>query len=88
MHPYLFPTGVNGAPSFLPGGNPTLECKTYWMDIRRALLREPVDRIGFGGYLHLVENHPDFIEYITALGQRVPPAPQPARERRAVHGRP
>ena len=69
MHPYLFPTGVNGAPSFLPGGNPTLECKTYWIDIRRALLREPVDRIGFGGYLHLVKNHPDFIEYITALGQ-------------------
>jgi beta-D-galactosyl-(1->4)-L-rhamnose phosphorylase len=68
MHPYLFPTGVNGAPSFLPGGTPTLECKTYWMDIRRALLREPVDRIGFGGYLHLVENHPDFVEFITALG--------------------
>jgi beta-D-galactosyl-(1->4)-L-rhamnose phosphorylase len=68
MHPYLFPTGVNGAPSFLPGGNPTLECKTYWIDIRRALLREPVDRIGFGGYLHLVKNHPDFIEYITRLG--------------------
>jgi len=68
MHPYLFPTGVNGAPSFLPGGNPTLECKTYWLDIRRALLRKPVDRIGFGGYLHLVENHPDFIDYIEQLG--------------------
>jgi len=67
MHPYLFPTGVNGAPSFLEGGNPTLECKTYWLDIRRALLREGVDRIGFGGYLHLVENHPDFIEYIKHL---------------------
>lgn len=67
MHPYLFPTGVNGAPSFLPGGNPTLECKTYWVDIRRALLRKGVDRIGFGGYLHLVENHPDFIEYVETL---------------------
>lgn len=67
MHPYLFPTGVNGAPSFLPGGTPTLECKTYWADIRRALLRKKVDRIGFGGYLHLVENHPDFIEYIEHL---------------------
>ena len=68
MHPYLFPTGVNGAPSFLPGGTPTLECKTYWADIRRALLRKSVDRIGFGGYLHLVENHPDFIEYIEQMG--------------------
>jgi beta-D-galactosyl-(1->4)-L-rhamnose phosphorylase len=67
MHPYLFPTGVNGAPSFLPGGNPTAECKSYWMDIRRALLRKPVDRIGFGGYLHLVENHPDFIDSIEHL---------------------
>lgn len=69
LHPYLFPTGVNGAPSFLPGGDPTLECKTYWLDIRRALLREPVDRIGFGGYLHLVANHPQFIEYVERLGQ-------------------
>lgn len=67
MHPYLFPTGVNGAPSFLPGGKPTEECKAYWVDIRRALLRKGVDRIGFGGYLHLVENHPDFIEYIEQL---------------------
>ncbi|RPI25012.1 MAG: 1,3-beta-galactosyl-N-acetylhexosamine phosphorylase [Acidobacteria bacterium] len=69
MHPYLFPTGVNGAPSFLEGGNPTLECKTYWIDIRRALLRDCVDRIGFGGYLHLVRNHPDFIDYITELAK-------------------
>ena len=67
MHPYFFPTGVNNAPSFLEGGNPTLECKTYWLDIRRALLRDSVDRIGFGGYLHLVENHPDFIEYVVDL---------------------
>ncbi len=69
MHPYFFPTGVNGAPSFLEGGNPTLECKTYWLDIRRALLREGVDRIGFGGYLHLVENHPEFIEYVVHMTQ-------------------
>ncbi len=68
MHPYLFPTGVNGAPSFLPGGTPTLECKTYWADIRRALLRKGVDRIGFGGYLHLVENHPEFVDYIEQMG--------------------
>ncbi len=68
MHPYLFPTGVNGEPSFLPGGKPTDECKRYWQDIRRALLRKGVDRIGFGGYLHLVENHPDFVDYIEDLG--------------------
>ncbi|HKM16855.1 MAG TPA: 1,3-beta-galactosyl-N-acetylhexosamine phosphorylase [Limnochordia bacterium] len=69
LHPYFFPTGVNGAPSFIKGGNPTLECQTYWIDIRRALLRAGVDRIGFGGYLHLVENHPDFIAYVERLAQ-------------------
>lgn len=69
LHPYFFPTGVNGAPSFLPGGDPTTECKTYWLDIRRALLREPCHRIGFGGYLHLVENHPAFIDYVEGLTQ-------------------
>jgi beta-D-galactosyl-(1->4)-L-rhamnose phosphorylase len=69
FHPYFFPTGVNGAPSFLPGGNPTLECQTYWLDIRRALLRRPVDRIGFGGYLHLVENHPSFVTFVRELAR-------------------
>ncbi|MFP4282863.1 MAG: 1,3-beta-galactosyl-N-acetylhexosamine phosphorylase [Opitutales bacterium] len=67
FHLYFFPTGVNGAPSFLPGGDPTLECQTYWLDIRRALLRKPCDRMGFGGYLHLVENHPSFVEYVQGL---------------------
>jgi beta-D-galactosyl-(1->4)-L-rhamnose phosphorylase len=69
LHPYLFPTGVNGAGTFVEGGNPTLEAKTYWTDIRRALLREPVDRIGFGGYLHLVEDHPEFVDYVEALAK-------------------
>ncbi|HHT36739.1 MAG: 1,3-beta-galactosyl-N-acetylhexosamine phosphorylase [Candidatus Wallacebacter cryptica] len=69
LHPYFFPTGVNGAPSFIEGGNPTLELKTYWMDIRRAILRAKIDRIGFGGYLHLVENHPDFIQYVEDMAR-------------------
>lgn len=67
LHPYLFPTGVNGAPTFEEGGNAKLEAQTYWMDIRRALLREKIDRIGFGGYLHLVETQPDFVEYVEEL---------------------
>ena len=32
--------------------------------MRRALLREKIDRIGLGGYLHLVEPYPDFCDYI------------------------
>lgn len=67
LHPYLFPTGVNGAPTFVEGGNAKLEAQTYWLDIRRAILREKIDRIGFGGYLHLVEKTPDFVEYIEEL---------------------
>lgn len=64
LHPYLFPVGLGGAPTFMEGGEPTLEAKKFWNSIRRALLREPVDRIGLGGYLHLVEPYPDFCDYI------------------------
>ena len=27
LHPYLFPVGLGGAPTFMEGGNPTLEAK-------------------------------------------------------------
>ena len=64
LHPYLFPVGLGGAPTFMDGGNPTLDAKKYWNSVRRALLRQPVDRIGLGGYLHLVEPFPDFCDYI------------------------
>ncbi len=64
LHPYLFPTGLGGAPTFSEGGNPAFDAAVYWNRVRRALLREPVDRIGLGGYLHLVENEPEFNDYI------------------------
>ncbi len=64
LHPYLFPVGLGGAPTFMEGGNPTLEAKRFWNSVRRALLRQPVDRIGLGGYLHLVEEFPDFCDYM------------------------
>lgn len=64
LHPYLFPTGLGGAPTFMKGGNPTLDAKKYWNSVRRALLRDKIDRIGLGGYLHLVEPYPDFCDYI------------------------
>lgn len=64
LHPYLFPTGLKGEPTFMQGGAPALDARRFWVNIRRGLLREPVDRIGLGGYLHLVENFPDFIETI------------------------
>lgn len=64
LHPYLFPLGLGGAPTFMEGGDPTLDAKKYWNSVRRALLRVKVDRIGLGGYLHLVEPYPDFCDYI------------------------
>jgi 1,3-beta-galactosyl-N-acetylhexosamine phosphorylase len=69
LHPYLFPTGLKGEPTFKEGGNPTLDAKRFWAQVRRGILRAPVDRIGLGGYLHLVEPFPDFQDYIAALGR-------------------
>ncbi len=67
MHPYLFPTGVDGSPTFLEGGNPKGEAQKYWQAVRRAVLREPMDRIGLGGYLHLVERSPEFVDYMAQV---------------------
>lgn len=64
LHPYLFPVGLGGAPTFMEGGDPTGEAKRFWNSIRRALLRCPIDRIGLGGYLHLTEEFPDFCDYM------------------------
>lgn len=79
LHPYLFPVGLGGLPTFMEGGNPTLDAKKYWINIRRALLREPIDRIGLGGYLHLVESFPDFVEYIEKISNEF-------REIKELHG--
>ena len=67
LHPYLFPTGLTGEPTFKEGGDPKLDAQRFWMKIRRALLRKSVDRIGLGGYLHLTEGFPDFIDYMEEL---------------------
>lgn len=70
LHPYLFPTGLKGEPTFMEGGDPALDAKRFWVNIRRGLLREPVDRIGLGGYLHLVEGYPDFVETIRDITEQ------------------
>jgi beta-D-galactosyl-(1->4)-L-rhamnose phosphorylase len=69
LHPYLFPTGLKGEPTFKAGGNPTLDAKNFWIDARRGLVRAPIDRIGLGGYLSLVEPFPDFQDYIAGLAR-------------------
>ena len=59
--PYFFPD------TFHPGGNPLKEAKENWITARRALLRKPIDRIGYGGYLKLALDFPDFIAYIAEV---------------------
>ncbi len=56
--PYFFPD------VFHEGGDPIKEAKVNWVTARRAILRKPVDRIGYGGYLKLALQFPDFIQYI------------------------
>ncbi len=67
FHPYLFPTGLTGEPTFAPGGHPEIDAGKYWIQVRRALLRNPVDRIGLGGYLHLTEESPAFCDYMAKV---------------------
>lgn len=59
--PYFFPD------TFHEGGNPTKEAKENWVTARRAILRKPIDRIGYGGYLKLALDFPDFMEYIESV---------------------
>jgi len=62
FHPYLFPVGLGGAPTFSQGGHPGDDARAYWISARRALLRQKIERCGLGGYLHLVKDFPDFLD--------------------------
>lgn len=59
--PYFFPD------TFHEGGDPTREAKVNWVTARRAILRKPIDRIGYGGYLKLATQFPDFIDYVESV---------------------
>lgn len=69
LHPYLFPVGLGGLPTFSEGGNPTRDAEKYWINVRRALLCAKIDRIGLGGYLHFLKDYPDFVDYIEKIAQ-------------------
>lgn len=56
--PYFFPD------TFREGNDPTIEARENWVAARRAIMRKPVDRIGYGGYLSLANQFPDFMDYI------------------------
>jgi beta-D-galactosyl-(1->4)-L-rhamnose phosphorylase len=67
LHPYLFPVGLGGAPTFSEGGHPDVDALEYWVKVRRALLRQPVDRLGLGGYISLTKDYPEFLEAIDLI---------------------
>ena len=68
FHPYLFPVGLGGLPTFAEGGHPADDAMAYWKHVRRALVRQSVDRIGLGGYLHLTLGFPEFNDAIEQMG--------------------
>ena len=56
--PYFFPD------TFFEGNeeNAIAELNRNWVTARRAMMRKPLDRMGFGGYLALAAEFPKFIE--------------------------
>ena len=68
FHPYLFPVGLGGLPTFAEGGHPEQDAMAYWLHVRRALARQAVDRIGLGGYLHLTIGQDAFNDAIEEMG--------------------
>lgn len=61
--PYFFPD------TFYEGGDPVKEAKVNWVTARRAILRKPIDRIGYGGYLKLALEFPEFVDYVQDVCQ-------------------
>ena len=59
--PYFFPD------TFHKGSDPVKEAKINWVTARRAILRKPIDRIGYGGYLKLALDFPEFIDYVESV---------------------
>ena len=59
--PYFFPD------TFHQGGDPVREAKENWVTARRAILRKPIDRIGYGGYLKLALDFPEFVDYVESV---------------------
>lgn len=59
--PYFFPD------VFKEGGDPVKEAKENWVTARRAILRKPIDRIGYGGYLKLALDFPEFLDYVESV---------------------
>lgn len=61
--PYFFPD------TFFEGNeqNAVNELNRNWITARRAMMRKPLDRMGFGGYLSLAAKFPTFIDRVAEV---------------------
>lgn len=59
--PYFFPDVFNDE------GDPVGEANESWLTARRAIVRSPLDRIGYGGYLSLALKYPRFVDRIEQI---------------------
>lgn len=59
--PYFFPD------TFYEGNDPSVEGLSNWRKARRAILRSPISRMGYGGYLSLAAKFPRFIQTVTHI---------------------
>lgn len=59
--PYFFPDVFNDE------GDPVGEATASWVSARRAIVRSPLDRMGYGGYLSLAAKRPEFIDRVEEI---------------------
>ncbi|KFF31760.1 1,3-beta-galactosyl-N-acetylhexosamine phosphorylase [Bifidobacterium bombi] len=59
--PYFFPD------TFHEGNDPSIEAWSNWRKARRAILRSPISRMGYGGYLSLAAKFPKFVDAVTEI---------------------
>lgn len=64
FYPYFFPD------IFCEGGDPVGESIPIWIKCRRAMMRKPAARMGYGGYLSLALKFPDFVEHVTEIADQ------------------
>ncbi len=57
--PYFFPD------TFYEGNDPTIEGVENWITARRAMMRKPLSRIGYGGYPSLAYKFPEFVDFVS-----------------------
>lgn len=59
--PYFFPD------VFHEGGDPIKEARENWVQGRRAIFQSPIDRIGYGEYLSLALQFPEFVDVVEQI---------------------